>query len=76
MSVGEGGRIVFSEFTTFQDNSSERGGALCNRGSTAFYRRSFFTGNSAIASGGETTNKKMVPNIEMDEREKHILSLW
>lgn len=47
MSIGQGGRVVFEEFASFEENWSGRGGALCNRGSAEFFRRSFFNGNTA-----------------------------
>lgn len=47
MSVGEKGRINFSEFASFEENWSERGGALCNLGMARFFRRSLFFGNEA-----------------------------
>lgn len=51
VSVGESGVLYFLEFASFEENLSERGGALCNRGFTTFDRRTFFTGNSASAVG-------------------------
>ena len=47
MSVAQGGRVVFEELASFEENWSGRGGALCNRGSAEFLRRSFFNGNAA-----------------------------
>lgn len=48
--VGRMGRVTFSEFVSFEDNSVSNGGwggAVCNRGSLAFMRRSLFSGNAA-----------------------------
>eukprot|EP00904_Undaria_pinnatifida_P004735 jgi/Undpi1/14262/HiC_scaffold_9.g03911.m1 len=59
VSIGQGGRVVFEEFASFEENWSGRGGALCNRGSAEFFRRSFFNGNTAsgklsgVSSGGD-----------------------
>ncbi|CAM9312124.1 unnamed protein product, partial [Ectocarpus fasciculatus] len=53
VSVGGTGRIEFSELASFEENSAWRGGALCNRGWSKFFRRSFFNGNRA--SGGAST---------------------
>lgn len=50
VSVGGTGRIEFSDLASFEENSAWRGGALCNRGTAKFFRRSFFNGNGA--SGG------------------------
>ncbi|CAN0383927.1 unnamed protein product, partial [Laminaria digitata] len=60
VSIGQRGRVEFKELASFEDNWSGRGGALCNRGSAEFFRRSFFNGNTAsgvvlvcVSSGGD-----------------------
>eukprot|EP00752_Nemacystus_decipiens_P005980 g5401.t1 len=51
VSVGKSGRTSFWEFVSFEDNVSEgRGGAVCNRGWTKFFRRSFFNANQAAGA--------------------------
>ncbi|CAM9137711.1 unnamed protein product, partial [Hapterophycus canaliculatus] len=56
VSVGASGRVKFSEFTSLEENSAGRGGALCNRGWVRFFRRSFFNANHArggVTVGGD-----------------------